>query len=64
MAVLRMSDQPLAIADILPRVELMLGRRVKRASVKATLAEMAQSEAHAVRRITRGRYESHPSSDA
>lgn len=38
VAVLRKSDQPLADADIVPRVEQMLGRRVKRASVKATLA--------------------------
>ena len=44
--VLRASDEPLGIADILLRVERALGRPVKRVSVKASLAEMAASPAH------------------
>ena len=44
--VLRLSGGPLAIEDIVERVEQRLGRTVKRVSVKASLAEMAASPAH------------------
>jgi hypothetical protein len=54
--VLRLSDEPLAIKDIVERVEQCLGRSVKRVSVKASLAEMAASPAHPVQRVARGRY--------
>jgi hypothetical protein len=54
--VLRLSDGPLAIEDIVERVEQRLGRSVKRVSVKASLAEMAASADHPVRRVGRGRY--------
>ena len=56
--VLRASDEPLGIADVLERVEQILGRSVRRASLKAALAEMAASDASPVRRVSRGRYES------
>ncbi len=62
--VLRTSGEPLGIADVLQRVEEMLGRSIKRASLKAALAEMAASESIPVRRVRRGRYESTPANDA
>ena len=55
-AVLRVSNEPLSIVEIVAQVERMLGRPVKRASVKATLAEMAASDASPIRRVNRGRY--------
>lgn len=48
-AVLRTSDEPLGIADVLQRVEQMLGRSIKRGSLKSALAEMAASDASSVR---------------
>lgn len=56
--VLRTSEEPLGIADVLQRVEQLLGRSIKQASLKAALAEMAASESIPVRRVRRGRYES------
>ncbi len=60
--VLRVSDVPLAIADILQRVEQILGCSVNRASLKASLADMASAN-NPIRRVSRGRYESKPPSD-
>jgi len=54
--VLRMSDRPLSIPEILQRVEHVLGRSLNRASIKASLSEMAASQGHPVRRVSRGRY--------
>lgn len=62
--VLRMSDGPLAIADVLQRVEQMLGRSVSRGSLKGSLSELAASTNRPVRRVSRGRYESTSPSDA
>jgi hypothetical protein len=62
--VLWTSDEPLGIADVLQRVEQMLGRSVKRSSLKASLAEMVASESIPVRRVRRGHYESTPARDA
>ena len=56
VAVLCESDEPLSIVDILMRVEQVLGRSVRRVSVKATLAQMAASDASPVWRVDRGRY--------
>ena len=57
LEVLRLSTGPLAIEDIVERVEQRLGRSVKRVSVKASVAEMAASDQHRVQRVGRGRYE-------
>jgi hypothetical protein len=54
--VLRMSNRPLSIPDILQRVEQVLGRSFHRPSLKAALSEMAASQNHPVRRVGRGRY--------
>jgi len=53
--VLRTSDEPLGIAEVLSRVEQSLERSVKRASLKASPAGMASSDASPVRRVGRGR---------
>jgi hypothetical protein len=58
--VLQASDVPLAIAEVLKRVEQVLGRSVNRASLKAALSEMAISQNHPIRRVSRGCYESTP----
>ncbi len=54
--VLQASDVPLTIADIVQRVERVLGRSVHRPSVKAALSEMAGSTRSPVQRVSRGRY--------
>ena len=54
--VLEASDVPLAIGDVVERVEQALRRSVHRPSVKAALSEMAGSENYPVRRVSRGRY--------
>jgi len=55
--VLRRSNRPLSIPEILQRVEQVLGRSLNRASLKAALSEMAASQNHPVRRVGRGRYD-------
>lgn len=55
--VLQASPAPLAIREIVERVERALGRSVHRVSVKAALSEMAGSGNHSVRRVSRGVYE-------
>lgn len=58
--VLQASDMPLTIADIVQRVERVLGRSVHRPSVKAALSAMVGSEIASVRRVGRGRYIASP----
>lgn len=55
--VLRSSDVPLTIPEVSRRVEQTLGRAVNRASVKATLSDMASSQKSPVRRVRRGHYD-------
>jgi hypothetical protein len=54
--VLRLSDEPLQVAEIAERVEHAVGRPVKRVSIKATLAQFAADDRYPIRRVSRGRY--------